>query len=178
MATPVGHALAGVLAGQAATWRKPLLGPWKDIILFAVLGVLADLDFIPGILEGQHDKYHHGVTHSLGAAVAMGLIMAMVGWKSGRAWRWGLMGFAVYFSHVLLDAIGQDTSIPYGVPLWWPLSDKYVMAEWAFFLDIRRTPLTWPVIKHNLVAVALEIAVLGPPAAFVTWWRLRHRPVA
>lgn len=178
MATPVGHALAGVVAGQAATWRRPLWGPWKDVILFAVLAILGDLDFLPGIMSGKHDMYHHGVTHSLGAAVIMGLIMALIGWKQGRPWNWGLMGFAVYFSHVLLDAIGQDTSFPYGVPLWWPLSDKYVMADWAFFLDIRRVPFGWPVIKHNLVAIGLEIVVLGPPALLVTWWRLRRKPVA
>jgi inner membrane protein len=178
MPTPVGHALAGVVVGQAATWRQPLLGPWKDLALFAALGVVADLDFLPGILAGKHDLYHHGLTHSLGAAVLVGLIAALWGWRKKRAWRWGLMGFAVYFSHVVLDAMGQDTSYPYGVPLWWPLSPKYVMADWAFFLDIRRVPFGWPVIRHNLVAIALELAVLGPPALFVTWWRLRRKRVS
>ncbi len=178
MPTPLGHALAGVVAGQAVTWRRPLMGPWKDLALFAGLSILGDLDFLPGILAGKHDLYHHGVTHSLGAALLAGLIMALVGWRSGRAWRWAIMGFVVYFAHVVLDAMGQDTSYPYGVPLWWPLSDKYVIAEWAFFLDIRRVPFGWPVIRHNLLAMGLELAILGPPAALVTWLRFRRRPVS
>jgi len=173
--TPVGHVLAGVAVGQAANWNRPLTAtPWRDMALFALISVLGDLDFLPGILAGQHDLYHHGVTHSLGAALAMGLAMAMIGWPRGRAWRWGLTGFLVYFAHAALDAVGQDTSFPYGVPLWWPLSDEYVIADWAFFLDVRRTPFGWPVIRHNLVAVALEIAVLGPPAALIAWRRLRR----
>jgi inner membrane protein len=170
--------LAGVVTGQAVTWRKPLLGPWKDLALFAGLSILGDLDFIPGILAGKHDLYHHGVTHSLGAALLAGLVMALAGWRSGRALRWGVMGFAVYFAHVVLDAMGQDTSLPYGVPLWWPFSPEYVIADWAFFLDIRRVPFGWPVIRHNLVAVGVELAVLGPPALLVTWLRFRRNYAA
>jgi len=176
MATPLGHALAGLALGPLVAWRRPLLGPWADLALFAALSQLPDLDFLPGILFADRpDAYHHGVSHSLGAALLVGLLAALYGRTRGDAWRWGVLGLVLVLGHVVLDAIGQDTSYPYGVPLWWPLSGDYVIADWAFFLDIRRRPLGWDIVWHNLRAMGLEVLVLGPPAALALWLVNRAR---
>ena len=178
MPTPVGHALAGLAVGAAVTWRRPLLGPWRDMVLFGALAQAPDLDFLPGILLGRPEAFHHGASHSLGFALLAGLLMALWGRRQGQgqAWRWALMGFLVYLAQVLADAASVDTSFPYGVPLWWPLSDAYVIAARPLFLDVWRKPWGLPLVWHNLRAVGLEVLILGPPAALMIW--LTRRPPA
>lgn len=172
MATPVGHALVGVTVGLAATGRRPLTTPWGDVALFAAMGVAADLDFVPGFLFGAWDSLHHGPTHSVGAALIVAALAALAGrLLGGRAWRWGLALGLVYLSHVVVDALTMDFSPPPGVPLWWPLSGEFVMADHPVFMAVRREAFTWEVISHDLRALALELALLGPPCAFVMWRR-------
>lgn len=174
MPTPVGHALAGLAIGGALARREPLLGRGKDLVLSVVLAQLPDLDFVPGILVGQHDLYHHGPSHSLGMALAVGALAALWGWwRKDRPWAWGLLAFVNCFAHVLLDAAGMDTSYPYGVPLWWPFSPEYHILEHPIFWDVVRRPLGWPLFWHNLRAVGTEIMVLGPPALLGLWWNWR-----
>ena len=175
MATPLGHALAGLALGPLIAWRRPFLGHWADLALFAALSQLPDLDFLPGLLIGRPEAFHHAQSHSLGAAVLVGLLAALYGRTRDEAWRWGLLGFALVMGHVLLDAIGQDSSYPYGVPLWWPLSNDYLLSDWTPFLDIRRKPLGWGIVWHNLQAMGLEVLLLGPPAALVLWLVNRAR---
>jgi inner membrane protein len=86
------------------------------------------------------------------------------------------LAFVLVLAHALVDALGRDYRPPYGVPLAWPLDGRYLIAEWAFFLDVRRGPLGWDVMWHNLKAMGLELAVLGPPAALVLWLRTRRQP--
>lgn len=173
MATPVGHALCGALVGTIAVWRRPFLGPWKDLILFAAMAQAPDLDFLPGIVIGKPDAFHHGVTHSVGFALFFGLIMAWFGQRRGQAMRWGLVGGAIYLAQVLVDVMAMDTRPPYGVPFWWPLSETYVQSDWTVFLDVRRWNITWATVWHNIKAVGLEILLLGPPLALVLWVRRR-----
>ncbi len=172
MATPLGHAAAGVLAGACLARKRPLLGPWADLALFAALAQAPDLDFIPGLLIGRPDAFHHGISHSLGFALLAGALCFAWGARRGDARRWGLIAFAIYFLQVLLDALTLDTRPPVGVPLWWPLSGAWVEI-YPFFDDVWRTPPWAATLAHNARAVLLEMAVLGPPLAAVLWWRRR-----
>jgi inner membrane protein len=174
MATPAGHALCGVLVGTLAAWQRPLLGPWKDVVLFAALAQAPDLDFLPGLLVGRVDAFHHGISHSMGFALIFGLILAWVGKRQGQALRWGVIGAAIYLTQVVVDALAVDTRPPYGVPLWWPLSGTYVQSGSPIFLDVRRGNLNWPTIAHNLRALGREILLLGLPAALVLWIRRKY----
>ncbi|MGD9124507.1 MAG: metal-dependent hydrolase [Desulfarculaceae bacterium] len=174
MATPVGHALAGILVGSGLAWNRNLLGPWRDVVVFAAVAQAPDLDFLPGLILGQPEAFHHGVSHSAGFALLAGLIMAWVFRKQGQAWRWGLISALVYFAQVGLDALTADSSSPYGVPLWWPISGEYVMASHPIFMDVRRQPLGWANLWHNLGAAGLEALILGPPTALMVWFRSRH----
>ena len=178
MATPLGHALCGVGLGSALRGPEPWFGPWRDLAFFAALAMAPDLDFLPGLLIGRPEAFHHGVTHSLGAAVLFGGLMAWWGLRRGRgipAWRWGLAGGLIYFAQVLLDVMTVDTSFPYGVPLWWPISSEYVLADNPWLADVRRRPLVWATLWHDIKAAGWEVVLLGPPAALLTWWRLRRR---
>jgi inner membrane protein len=127
----------------------------------------ADLDFVPGLLIGDPDRFHHGVSHSLGLAVLFALCCG-----SGRLLGptfWGNVAafFCLYFSHVAIDYFSTDTSAPYGVPFFWPLTNEYYIAPFAFLPDIRRSSGTGEFFMslftlHNLWAVTVESIVIYP----------------
>lgn len=175
MATPLGHAMAGVLVGTLATWQRPLWGYGKDLALFAVLAMAADLDFVPGLLMGNPSAYHQGLSHSVGMAGLAGVVMGLWGARYGQAWRWALVGGLVYLSHPLVDYITMDTRPPLGVQLWWPMSGEHVQAPAQVFLNVRRESFTWEVISHDLLAIGRELLILGLPLAAVLWVRVRWR---
>lgn len=168
MCTPVGHALAGVALGLAVSRRGSWQGPWRDLAFCALVSQAPDLDFLPGLFLGSVEVYHHGLSHSLGLALAVGLLCGAWGWRRGQGWRWAWLGALLYFAHLCLD---YTTVSPRGIPLWWPFSDALVLAQHPFFIDVWRRPLGWSLLWHNLRAVALELAVLGPPAALMLWLR-------
>jgi len=170
MATPLGHALAGMAVGVLITGRRPLISPGRDLLLFAALAQAPDLDFIPGLLIGQPGAFHHGLSHSLGASLAVGLLAAWWGRRRSDAFRWGLAGGVICFVQVLIDALTADKVAPRGVPLWWPLSSDHVLFH-PLFMDVLRGRLTWDLIRHNLTALVLEAALLGPPALLVVLGR-------
>lgn len=172
MATPIGHAAAGMLAGACVARGRPLLGPRADLVLFAAIAQAPDLDFIPGLVIGRPDLFHHGISHSLGFALFAGGLFFAWGARRGDGPRWGLAAFAIYFLQVLIDAVTLDTRPPVGVPLWWPLSHAWVEI-YPFFDDVWRTAPWLATLLHNLRAVALELLVLGPPLLAALFWRQR-----
>ena len=118
MATPIGHALAG-LAVSSLIYRndelpeaynlkarpggskiQKLLYNRGAIALLSVFMAMApDLDLIPGILQGQPILYHGGIAHSLGSGILLSLLVVAL-WRT--AWqrvngRWfvleGTLGF-------------------------------------------------------------------------------------
>ncbi|HEY8370737.1 MAG TPA: metal-dependent hydrolase [Thermodesulfobacteriota bacterium] len=187
MPSPLGHALAGLVLAAA-------VAPGARIAPAAALAVAAslapDLDFVPGLLVGDPGRYHHGASHSVGAAAAAALLggalaaspfgratgLAAVG--AGRA---GLVCGLAVLAHVLLDALAVDTSPPYGVPLFWPLDGSYVMSPWTPFADIQReqsdvvTFFRTLASSHNVRAVLLEVALLGPLVLLAALARRRTR---
>ena len=175
MPTPVGHLLAGLAAGTAATGGRTLLGPVKDLVFFGGVGVLADLDFLPGLIFGQGAAWHRGISHSLGAMALVGLLALLWGRRRGLG-KWLALGaLAAYGSHVLLDFLNVDTRPPFGIPLLWPFSGEYMVAHHAIFPDVKRHGFTWAIILHDLKAVGWETLLLGPLAAAALWWRQARR---
>lgn len=47
-------------AGTAASGGRTILGPVKDLVFFAGFGVLADVDFLPGLILGDGTGWHRG----------------------------------------------------------------------------------------------------------------------
>lgn len=171
MATPIGHALAGYLVFRsfADTKHEGSGRLW----ICMVMAVCPDLDFLPGIiLKGQPALYHQGISHSLGFAIGVGLIGALV-W--GRRWRflmvnWGLFSMA-YGSHLVIDLFGPDLRPPFGLPLFWPISDHYYLAPFQIFWGVSHagtasaTFAEWVsgvMDVYNLGAIAIEIIVILP----------------
>lgn len=115
---------------------------WKMLLLFIVIANLPDLDFLPGLLVGDANKYHHHYwSHSLGAAVVAGALIAavMVRARPVRGfWFYFALCSGVYFSHVALDFFSHDTSAPYGVAMFWPFTTAYVTSPQPIFMSVHK----------------------------------------
>lgn len=174
MPTPVAHALAGTAVYLTASRGARSRG--EDLGLFAgavVAACFADLDFGLNFLTGEN--YHHYFTHSLAfsSLFAIGVYFfarLMKRTSPGRdAW---ILGIA-YLTHLFLDSFSKDTSEPFGMELWWPFADAFFIAPVTLFDDIWRGTLAKLFSLHNWLAVAREVAIVGPFVAYA-WWRRRQ----
>lgn len=180
MATPIGHALAG----YAVYGLRPGIRSEEHRILLAlciVLAVCPDLDFLPGIVYGQPALYHQGISHSLGMATGVGLAVALFYSRTRRTvlTHWGLFTLA-YASHLIIDILGPDGRPPYGIPLFWPITDEYFLLPVHIFWGVHhagRTSatlgewLTGIMDPFNLGAIGIEILIVLP---FVLLQRYFH----
>lgn len=182
MATPLGHSLAGYAV--FAFFVSKQTSKRTDLkVLCLLLAIAPDLDFLPGLLMGSPALYHQGVTHSLG----FGLMFSM-----GIAWVWSLRGgefsniiglFSVsYISHLILDFFGPDGRLPYGIPLFWPLSGEYFISPIRMFWGMHHVGSTHASILewingifslYNLQVIAFEIVVITPLIFLGQWHRRR-----
>ena len=171
MATPIGHALAGYAVYQLSAGATPKKKP-TFLWLCVLMAMAPDLDFIPGILRGQPNLYHQGISHSVGVGLVVSCGMAAVySLGKGTFWSdWGLL-FLAYASHLVIDFFGPDGRPPYGQPLLWPLSREYYLAPVPVFLGVRHaksvsaSPGEWMIaIFHvrNLLAIGIEVLVIAP----------------
>jgi hypothetical protein len=121
---------------------------------------LPDIDFFWG--------RHNMETHSLGFAIAIGLLA--FAWK--RQARLAVAVTLAIASHILFDWLGSDDLPPLGVMALWPISNDFYFANAFVFDAISRRYWLSGFFMHNIVAVIREVAILGPILAIV-WWRAR-----
>lgn len=172
MPSPVGHALGGAIVGLVCEARRPGRGRGLErlraalaspvVLAGAVAGVLPDVDF----LWGRHNME----THSLGAAVAAGLVVWL--WRRGQG-RLALTVGGAWASHVLFDWLGSDDTAPLGVMALWPLTSSFYFAHAYVFEAISRRYWLTGFVAHNLWAVTTEVLMLFPGLAAAAWWRTR-----
>jgi membrane-bound metal-dependent hydrolase YbcI (DUF457 family) len=143
--------------------------------LMVAAATAPDLDLLFGFVDGRN--HHQAETHSIGAAALAALAVwavARLRRKPGAA-ALGLCAGVAWLSHLLLDYAGADTHPPIGILALWPFESGYHKLPWPIFLDIGRT-LEWVTVRHDAVAVAWEIVLLGP-VLVASWW-LRARAEA
>jgi inner membrane protein len=170
MPSPVAHALAGLASGWIVRGNRLPDGgrpAIREAALFAILGMVPDIDLLFGI--------HRGPTHGLGAAVLAGLAAWVPGWTGRRGTRRLTLAFAcvfAYASHTLLDWLASDTSAPLGIMALWPLTRKYYESDLRIFMAISRRidhpEIFWP---QNIAAFARELMILVPLVVVVGWLR-------
>jgi len=175
MPSPLGHALAGltvhVLSARDTAERKSL----GRAALLVAAATAPDLDLMFRFVDGRN--HHQAETHSVGAAV----LCALAVWaiqrlrQRPRPASLGLWAGVSWLTHVSLDYLGLDTHPPIGIMALWPVESGYHKAPWTLFLDIGRT-LEWATVRHDALAVAWEIVLLGP--LLVASWRWRARTEA
>lgn len=169
MPSPVGHALAG-LTVHAALARDGELRSWPRAAVVVAAALAPDLDLLFRLADGRN--HHNNETHSAGLALLAAAVVALASRAAGwaRPLGLGLAAGSGWLSHVLLDYLNLDTSPPIGIMALWPLSRAYFKFPWPIFLDIGRT-LDWAMVQKNTLAVAWEVALLGPLLLWV--WRIR-----
>jgi len=183
MPSPVAHSLMGFIIYGISS-MSVAVQQRRLIPLFLLAANAADLDFLPGLLIGDANRYHHGVSHSIGFAIIFALVFSLfpILLKRDASWRWRNVPilFGLYCSHIGLDYFATDGSFPHGVAVFWPLSGKYYISPIAFFLDIRRSPSALEFVPslfslHNLWAVSLEVLLLFPFALLILFKLLGGR---
>jgi membrane-bound metal-dependent hydrolase YbcI (DUF457 family) len=170
--TPVAHSLAGAGIFLATGTRSPRRDGW--LFVFSVIAAcVPDIDFGISFLAGQN--YHHYFTHSVG----FNMIFAAASYGAARLWRRerplrdAAILSSAYLSHLLLDMLSKDTAAPFGIELFWPLSSDFYISPVLVFDDIWRGTLAKLFGLHNWLAVAREVAIVGPFVAGIWWWRTR-----
>lgn len=156
MPTPLGHALGGAAAGWGVARPLPASAPLAATLRrgawFALLGMVPDIDLLLAI--------HRGPTHSIGAALIVGLATTAL----ASDVRLGLAAGCAYATHVVLDWLGADNSMPVGIMALWPITWEYYQASRPIFDSVWRrneTPDFW---SHNVRALARELVILVPLA--------------
>jgi membrane-bound metal-dependent hydrolase YbcI (DUF457 family) len=185
MPSPFGHSIAGLAVAWAAdlvpgdrAWRAaPASASWYRragnglSVACALLAMTPDLD----LALARHRSY----THSVGAVAIVGLLGAVAGslFAPRHAIRVGITCAAAYASHLFLDWLGVDLYPPPGLQVFWPFDSGWYISGLDLFRQTRRNRLlTWPVFSQNLLAMAQELAILGPIA--LTLWLVRVKALA
>lgn len=185
MPSPVGHGLFGLAVEPFAPNAVTQQTGARRLLIPAALIAAAnapDLDFVPGFLLGDPNRFHHGITHSVGAIV----VFTMAAWSIARfagaasALRLGIVLGLAYTSHLFLDLLTVDTPPSTGIPLLWPVSDASVTLPFKPFLDIRREAAPNRFVPslfslHNAYALILECVILTPVLALVRYLRRRGK---
>jgi inner membrane protein len=168
--SPAAHFLAGLTAHIATAPREQIALRRRTAITVAA-AMAPDVDFL---FKALGLATHQGASHSVGAALIAGAAVGVVALVA----RWpGAGGLALaatigWSSHILLDLLNVDTHPPVGLMALWPFSKDYFKSPWPVFLDIGRT-LSWRTVRHDILAIAWEMATLG--ALLLVAWRARGR---
>jgi membrane-bound metal-dependent hydrolase YbcI (DUF457 family) len=179
MPSPVAHALVGVAVYAALAPGERLRRDWQPWALAAFSGMAADLDFLPGLLVGQPSRWHHWATHSVAAAIVFALLVApLVRRILGPPHGWATLLLAAYGSHLALDWLTVDRTVPQGIPLLWPVSATVFLSPIPLFTDIHHGA-SWEafVNSHNVGAALREALLVGLPVAAFCGLRLRRAAV-
>ncbi len=183
MATPIGHALGGIIVYTTGRKRQ------FDIKLFIAtlfLAVLPDIDFLFGFVVGKPNLYHHGFTHSFVFVICIGVAGAwLLSLKNRKLFRlYAIMFISAGVSHLIFDLMTVDGTAPFGVRVLWPFTNKYFIFPLQIFLDVHRAANSTQFIMslfnlHNLKAVTQEILMLTPVVFFILlinkWFQTREK---
>ncbi len=168
MPTPVGHALAGLaVAGLASRGVAPKPA---HVAVLVFCATAPDLDLLLRFVDGVN--HHRAASHSLAVAVIVG-VLASVLRRTGLDLPGGFAIAAAWASHVVLDYLGRDNSPPIGLMALWPFSSAFFASPVSVFYDVPRS-FSMAAIRHNVVAVLLELAILAP-VAVISWRRFLLR---
>ena len=164
MPSPVGHAIAGL----SSMWATAPRAGRSLAVACALLAAAPDIDVLFG--------GHRGPTHSVGALVIVsGTAAAFAAARRLPGGPITMVCGLAYASHLLLDWLGKDTALPYGIMAFWPLTSRYYSSGANFFLEISRR--YWKpdeFILGNLKSMLQELAILLPIAVLAYRWKTRN----
>ena len=167
MPSPVGH----LLAGAAVAWTLAPRADRRLLLTAAAMAALPDLDLVTPLP-------HRTVTHSVTAVVVITIVAMLVTRQvtSVSATRIAAICGLAYASHLLLDWVSADRAAPRGFQALWPFSDGFYISGWEVFGPTeRREMFSGATLRHNVITIAQEIAILGPLLFGV--WLVRVKPL-
>jgi inner membrane protein len=176
-----GHVAAGLLAarlhgggkrtgqGESPTGpRRPT--PWWALLLFSGLALLPDADVLLVALGACDAGFcgHRGASHSFPAAIAIGILGALIARRLGwPAIRTGVATALAVGSHAVLDLLGEGGR---GLPLLWPFTDERFQSPIRIFPD---APRGWAFLSRaGLVNLVTELVFFAPVAVYALWPRI------
>jgi inner membrane protein len=151
--------------------RPKRLPPFVWLVGLVVLAYLPDLDVIAFKLGiPYHAPWgHRGAAHSLGFALILGALLAVVGSLSG----WfpasvGILGGLVVASHGVMDTL---TDGGLGIAVFWPFSNERSFASWT---PIPVAPIGLGMFStRGLYVIGRELVLFSPLFAFAALWPRR-----
>jgi len=179
MPSPIGHAVAGLAVAWGAdlypgdrTWRFSPSTNWYKraggglTVACAVLAAAPDLDLFFG-------RFHRTVTHSFLSVAVVALVAGLVGARARLpVKRVIVMCAGAWATHLLLDWLAVDQSIPRGIQLLWPFDGRWFISGLDLFLGSERRHLfSAATMKMNGRAIAQELVILAP--IVVVLWLVR-----
>lgn len=174
MPSTIGHSLAGLAIGLAAQPHAKAIAPASHPLILplagAAMAAAPDLDLLL-------PHFHRAATHSIGATFLVMIVAAGVTGKvTGRIW-WRLvlvLGLAQW-SHLFMDWLGVDPSIPSGIEALWPFSTDFYVSGVNWFPPTERRIFSVPdALAINVRAVLVEVTTMVPIVA-LAWWITRRR---
>ncbi len=191
MPSPIAHSLVGYLIYRVAS--RPFDRQKRYIILlYLLVANIPDLDFLPGIFVGNANKYHHGISHSIGFSLifALGCYIILRLLRHGYARKYVTIFSCLYFSHIIIDyltkAPGNSYGDPVGAQFFWPFSNEYYIAPFAFFSIIHfqggsASEFVFSLLSlNNLMAISVEFIILSPillTTELWKYWRKKHHMI-
>ncbi len=168
MPLPLAHALIGGSLTAAAWPVKTPSGFRCGLVVGAVLGVCPDFDYLLNWLRVFGPGWHHGFTHSVLFALAIG---TGASWVFGiRGWRGALACIGAVVSHLLLDYLLTDSR---GLALWWPATDQRFKLGigWSYYQLAEGSQGVLAFVKLSVI----ELVLFGPVLAIsVLYSRQRY----
>lgn len=180
MPSPIAHSLLGLTCGLVCLGSPRFLNGRKSVVPagilllgFTALGNAPDCDFIPGLLAGELNRFHHGPTHSMAwcALVAFGVWCV---WRAIERAGWWVLAclLATVGLHLIADWATADGAEPFGIPAAWPVSNSYFKAPVDVFASMEKQTI-WAIFQQTNLKPALREVALTTPlllAAFL-WWK-------
>ncbi|HEY3448079.1 MAG TPA: metal-dependent hydrolase [Myxococcales bacterium] len=166
----IGHAMVGLAAGRLHARRREELA--SSMFLFAVIGMLPDLDAIAFVLRIPYEAPfgHRGAVHSIGMAVLMSLALGLLGKRFKFPFvRVALVSFGALVVHDLCDA-ATDGGL--GIALFWPFSNERIFLPWTP-IPVAPIGLRGLLTPWGQRVMAVELVMFSPFLAYAFWPRRR-----
>lgn len=179
MPSPLAHSLTGYIFYD----KNPFLffeRGWTNFLFYIFLCNLPDIDFLPGLLMGEPNRFHHGFSHTLGAAFLVALIAGIIFhlWKE-KFWAVTIVTFFSYYSHVFMDYFTEDFRLPFGVMLLWPFDSTYYISKVLIFKKVFRSDLSSTFFstffsRANIETFVWEAFIMGVIIILFKIFRHKH----
>jgi len=174
---PIGHSLFAWTAGTLLRRRSLSIDERGKALWWSLLAVSPDFDFLLAWITHDYD-IHRTATHSLITALFVGMLLAIIEFRSFN-WKHGLFYGALIGSHGVLDWATTRFNGS-GPELFWPITTKrFAFAKWAMpEFSLPGTPPAWHPVLELVEICVVEILVFLPIFLLVTlafwYWRQRQ----